>query len=190
MIVCYRRNDRHWWCKAKLSMVQPIRFPTQSDLLIPGKILIQPNQLMDKSWTEEKSIKYVLTASRSQLCHKLYSSFFAFSAFLPSVLWCCWLGGKKGIQPVKTEWWDTGVVTSLGEVQICIRAQRIHCHSLFLAPVNPDWFYLPGFTFLVLGSSSNSSSSSSVFIILLEYTFGPKLVTTLVITEEEIGHYL
>jgi len=24
-----------------------------------------------------------------------------------------------------------------------------HCHSLSLAPVNPDWFYLPGFTFLV-----------------------------------------
>jgi len=24
-----------------------------------------------------------------------------------------------------------------------------HCHSLCLAPVNPDWFYLPGFTFLV-----------------------------------------
>jgi len=24
-----------------------------------------------------------------------------------------------------------------------------HCHSLSLVPVNPDWFYLPGFTFLV-----------------------------------------
>ena len=23
------------------------------------------------------------------------------------------------------------------------------CRSLSLAPVNPDWFYLPGFTFLV-----------------------------------------
>ena len=23
----------------------------------------------------------------------------------PSVLWCCWLGGRKGIRPVKTEWW-------------------------------------------------------------------------------------
>ena len=26
---------------------------------------------------------------------------------------------------------------------------RCHCHSLSLAPVNPDWFYLPGLTFLV-----------------------------------------
>jgi len=37
-----------------------------------------------------------------------------------------------------------------GEVQICIQPSRYHCHSLSVALVNPDWFYLPGFTFLVL----------------------------------------
>jgi len=26
---------------------------------------------------------------------------------VPSVLWCCWLSGRKGIRPVKTEWWGT-----------------------------------------------------------------------------------
>jgi len=36
-----------------------------------------------------------------------------------------------------------------GEVQICIWPSSCHCHSLSLAPVNPDWFYLPEFTFLV-----------------------------------------
>jgi len=36
-----------------------------------------------------------------------------------------------------------------GEVQICVWPSRCHCHSLSLAPVNPDWSYLPGFTFLV-----------------------------------------
>ena len=25
-----------------------------------------------------------------------------FSGFMPSVLWCCWLGGRKGIRPVKS----------------------------------------------------------------------------------------
>jgi len=35
------------------------------------------------------------------------------------------------------------------EVQICIWPSRCHCHSLSLAPVNPDWFYLPGSSFLV-----------------------------------------
>jgi len=36
------------------------------------------------------------------------------------------------------------------KVQICIWQSWCHCHSLYLAPVNPDCFYLPGFTFMVL----------------------------------------
>jgi len=28
------------------------------------------------------------------------------------------------------------------EVQICMWPSRCNCHSLSLAPVNPDWFYL------------------------------------------------
>ena len=32
------------------------------------------------------------------------------SVIYPSVLWRCWLGGRKGIRPVKTEWWGTEVV--------------------------------------------------------------------------------
>ena len=38
----------------------------------------------------------------------------ALTMFLPSVLWCCWLGGRKGIRPVKIlEWWGAGVVICL-----------------------------------------------------------------------------
>ena len=32
---------------------------------------------------------------------------------MPSVLWHCWLGSKKGIRK-KTEWWDAGMVICLG----------------------------------------------------------------------------
>jgi len=70
--------------------------------------------------------------------------------FVPSVLWCCWLGGRKGIQPVKNL--SCGMLAWLCiwvKVQICIWPSWCHCHPLFLAPVNQDWFYLPGFTFLV-----------------------------------------
>ena len=35
------------------------------------------------------------------------------------------------------------------KVQICIWPSSCHCHSLSVAPVNPDWFYLPGFIFLL-----------------------------------------
>ena len=31
----------------------------------------------------------------------------------PSLLWRCWLGGRKGIRPVTTEWWGAGVVICL-----------------------------------------------------------------------------
>jgi len=36
------------------------------------------------------------------------------------------------------------------EVQTCIWPSRCHCQSLSLAPVNPDWFYLPGLPFWYL----------------------------------------
>jgi len=41
----------------------------------------------------------------------------------------------------KTEWWDAGMVVGQGS--------DLHIAQLMPMPVNPDWFYLPGFTFLV-----------------------------------------
>ena len=35
------------------------------------------------------------------------------SEWMSSVLWLCWLGGRKGIQAVKTEWWGTSMVICL-----------------------------------------------------------------------------
>jgi len=32
---------------------------------------------------------------------------------VPSVLWHCWLGGRKGIRSEKNEWWGAGVVVCL-----------------------------------------------------------------------------
>ena len=47
----------------------------------------------------------------------------------PSVLWRCWLGGKKGIWPVKTEWWDAGMV-------ICLwRGVDLHMAQLMPLPL-------------------------------------------------------
>ena len=37
-----------------------------------------------------------------------------FNLYPPSVLWRCWLGGRKGIRPVKNfEWWGAGIVICL-----------------------------------------------------------------------------
>jgi len=65
---------------------------------------------------------------------------------MPSVLWRCWLGGRKGIQPVKKL--SRGVLVWLfvwSDVQICIWPSWCHCHSLSLASEKIQI----GFTFLV-----------------------------------------
>jgi len=55
------------------------------------------------------------------------------SAWL-SVLWRCWLGGRKGIRPVKTKWCGAGVVICL-ERGADLHTCWCHCHSLSLASV-------------------------------------------------------
>jgi len=67
---------------------------------------------------------------------------------LPSVLWRCWLGSRKGIWPVKKL--SGGVLAWLSdwsEVQTCLWPSGCHCHSLSLASVKsrlvyPFWYRL------------------------------------------------
>ena len=64
---------------------------------------------------------------------------------LPSVLWCCWLGGRKGIQPVKTEWCGAGIF-------ICLeRGADLHTAQLMPLTLTVSCFskIQIGFTFLV-----------------------------------------
>jgi len=64
-----------------------------------------------------------------------------------SVLWHCWMGGRKGIWPVKNL--SGGVLAWLfdwSEMQTCICPSWCHCHSLSLALVKSRLV----FTFLVL----------------------------------------
>ena len=66
--------------------------------------------------------------------------------WLPSVLWRCWLGGRKRIRPVKkSEWWGAGVV-------ICLeRGADLHMAQLMPLPLTISCFskIQIGFTFLV-----------------------------------------
>ena len=75
---------------------------------------------------------------------KQFYFFYSFTC-LPSMLWRCWLGGRKGIRPVKTEWWATGVV-------ICLeRGADLHMAQLMPLPltVSCSSKIQIGFTFLV-----------------------------------------
>jgi len=63
----------------------------------------------------------------------------------PSVLWRCWLGGRKGIRPVKKQWYGAGMV-------ICLeRGADFHTTQLMPLPLTIFSFSKTqtGFTFLV-----------------------------------------
>ena len=67
---------------------------------------------------------------------------------VPSVLWCCWLGGRKGVRPAKNLSSEVLAWLSVwSELQTCIWPSWCHCHSLSLAPVKsrlvlPFWYRL------------------------------------------------
>jgi len=61
---------------------------------------------------------------------RLWICCYLHSLLLPSVLWCCWLGSRKGIRPVKTEWWGTGMVS-------CLEWDANDVHMVQLMPLPP-----------------------------------------------------
>ena len=86
-------------------------------------------------------------AARSRAEPRLLKGFFCILE-ASSVLWRCWLGGRKGIRPVKQL--SGGVLAWLSvwsEVQTCIWHSWCHCYSLSLASVKsrlvlPFWYRL------------------------------------------------
>ena len=64
------------------------------------------------------------------------------------MLWHCWLGGRKGIRPVKNLSSEVLLWLSVwSKVQTCIWSSWYHCRSLSLAPVKsrlvlPFWYRL------------------------------------------------
>ena len=67
---------------------------------------------------------------------------------MPSVLWRCWLSGRKGIRPVKN--WVVGCwrgYLSGARCRLADATSWCHCHSLSLASVKsrlvlPFWYWL------------------------------------------------
>jgi len=87
----------------------------------------------------------IIRIRHAYVISETYSVFvFAFSALiLPSVLWRCWLGGRRGIRPVKN--WVVGCWRGYLSGARCrlacgpADATASHCLLLHL---NPDWFCL------------------------------------------------
>ena len=91
--------------------------------------------------------------------------------YVPSVLWHCWLGGRKGIRPVEN--WVVGCWHGYQSGARCIWPSWCHCHSVSLASVKsrlvlPFWYRL---TWVVpdKGPLNGCSSSSSTYSLLSAY---------------------
>ena len=82
------------------------------------------------------------------LCSLSYTQQNAILISPPHCLWCCWLGSRKGIWPVKKlSGWVLEWLSVWSEVQTCIWPSWCHCHSLSLASVKsrfilPFWYGL------------------------------------------------
>ena len=79
-----------------------------------------------------------------QHCRYYFSLYFIY--YEPSVCWHCWLGGRKGIRPVKN-WASAGVVVCLERGADLHVPSWCHCHSPSLASVKsrlvlPFWYRL------------------------------------------------
>ena len=93
----------------------------------------------------------MINTSRSTVYHSMkwyMVTVYHFIEWYTSVLWRCWLGGRKGIRPLKKL--SGGVLAWLSvwsKVQTCTWPSWCHCHSLSLASqksrlVLPFWYRL------------------------------------------------
>jgi len=100
------------------------------------------------SSTREKQ-KWQVHAAFTQFLWKFslhQISFYEEVIQVPSVLWHCWLGSRKGIPPVKKlEWWGAGVVNCLEQ------CADLHMAQLMPLPLTVSCFTKIeiGLTFLV-----------------------------------------
>jgi len=127
------------------------QFPDSWQILLtsqsfPDKWALQHCQGLrqTESWTETlvvKSSQHLPLCAHDHVDHGIFTSHIKINS--------CWSGSRKGIQPVKNwvmECWRGYVSGSRCRFAYGPGdATATHC----LAPVNPDWFYLPGFIFLV-----------------------------------------
>ena len=97
------------------------------------------------------------------------------------MLWRCWLGSRKGIRPVKTEWWGAGVVIYLE------RGADLHIVQLIPLPLTVSCFskIQIGFTFLVSAYPGSPRQRAikrvcvCVCVCIGQSTTGPSLIPQL-----------
>ena len=131
------------------------------------------NQEMDPSTMFTENIACMQYGAQCTRNSQIQNYHISFTFHLPSVLWRCWLGDRKGIRPVKNEWWGAGVV-------ICLeRGADLHMAQLMPLPLTVSCFSTIqiGFTFLIpahLGSPGKKAIKWVCVCVSLSTTKTPK----------------
>ena len=158
LVVAHRQHSSDGRCRLHLSATTAVidssfdigrlGFPSQCSTGVEQSVIGSPipselcrqSPLSDKSWLQFCSVPQIPSHDFWR-----YINLYVY-VFVPSVLWRCWLGGRKGIRPVKTEWWGAGMV-------ICPQqGADLHMAQLMPLPLTVSSFskIQIGFTFLVL----------------------------------------
>jgi len=122
-------------------------------------------------WPLHVSLMTALYLNESHSCTYIITTFLLlYTSELPSVLWRCWLGGRKGIRPVKKlsggvlAWLCLGRYAGLHMVQLMPLLPTVSCFSKIQI----------GFTFLVpahLGSPGQRAVKRVLFCCSVIYFF-------------------
>ena len=107
---CLTRSVKHWRQHGVDLLVVDTSFRPLWMLLY--RLLHVAVQIVATCHWQSVNVNQLLQNSR-YLWLNMWFIFSFHLLFMPSVLWCCWLGGRKGIRPVKNEWWGAGVVICL-----------------------------------------------------------------------------
>ena len=133
-----KARDSEWQWHQLGHMQVCTSFQTDNHASTPPLSLLQagcPSSRPTNSVKALKAVRLCYTVNKISKSTPIYSAciclLYTISIYLPSVLWHCWLGVRKSIWPVKTEWWGDGVVVCLEQGADCL-------HMVQLMPLHPE----------------------------------------------------
>jgi len=98
--------------------------------------------------------------------------------FLPLVLWCCWLGGRKGVWPVKLSGGLLVLLSVWSEVQTYMWSSCCHCHTVTVSRFSEIQIC---FIFLVLAHLGSPKQRA----VKPMYVYSLLLLLTIVLRSQE-----
>jgi len=146
---CWNRNSeeivyKNCWCIWLFGSSESWRMYVLIMIIlwIAGLLVVSTSYLKVFQWCE--CIDFVVADSTFTESVGIVFSYIFLIIYSPSVLLLCWLGSRKGIRPVKSEWWGTGYLSGVRCKWFAYGPADATGTLLSLAPVKSGMVYLSG----------------------------------------------